>query len=354
MRFYRIRDKISTKQQLAALMSSMKLAVIFLDTENKVVNMNKQAARLFSIKKKIRKIKLLELVFDSELNTALTKLLHSKANKSFFSLPFGEKLYSLNFSNYPVFNSKDIKIGSVVLVKKASKEKKFSKLREDFVANVSHELKTPLTVIQGAVETLENGALEEEEEAKHFVKIIKKHSNRLSALISDILSLSSVEENLKANNVTFTKFKLSEMLENISIMFEDKILKSHVDFIVETPPNIALTGNKVLLEQALANLVDNAIKYSDKKNKITIYAEQRDDKILISVKDRGIGLKNSDISRIFERFFRVDKIKSKNLGGTGLGLSIVKQIIMIHKGNITVKSELGVGSTFTIILPDDL
>ncbi|MCP4179325.1 MAG: GHKL domain-containing protein [bacterium] len=354
MKFYKTKDKISRDLQLDALLSNLKQSVIFLDNDNKVVNMNKQAARLFSIKKKYKKVKLLDLVFDSELNTALVKLLNSKTNKSFFSMPFGEKLYSLNFSNYPVFDNKKTKIGSVILVKKASKEKRFSRLREEFVANVSHELKTPLTVIQGAAETLENGALEEEEEAKHFVKIIKKHSHRLSALISDILSLSSVEENLKVDNVTFTSFKLTDILDSISIMFEDKIAKNNIDFIIESTSDIFIKGNKVLLEQAISNLVDNAIKYSNEKKKITIYTEERDDKILISVKDHGIGLKNSDISRIFERFYRVDKIKSKNLGGTGLGLSIVKQIIMIHKGNITVKSELGVGTTFTIILPDDL
>jgi two-component system, OmpR family, phosphate regulon sensor histidine kinase PhoR len=354
MNFFNFKKNISTKQQLDSLFLNIKQSIIFLDNKNRVVSMNKQASDLFNINKKYKKVKLLDLVFDSELNTALVKLLYSKTKKSFFSMPFGKKLYSLNFANYPIYNADDNKIGSIILVKKTSREKKFSKLREEFVANVSHELKTPLTVIQGAVETLESGALEEKKEAEYFVGIIRKHVQRLSALISDILSLSSVEENLKEENVTFTKFKLSEMLDNISIMFEERITKNDIEFSIDSPSDILLKGNKVLLEQALANLVDNAIKYSEKKKKIIIYTEQRDDKILISVKDHGIGLKSSEISRIFERFYRVDKVKSKNLGGTGLGLSIVKQIIMIHKGNVTVRSELGIGTTFTIILPDDL
>lgn len=351
MKFYNINDKISNKQQLNALMSNLKLAVIVLNRDYEIVSINRRAVKILKIDISYKNKTLLDLVNDPEMKTAINRLYSLERDKSFFSLSLKDKLYSLHFSSYPIYNKIGRKDGMLILIKREFPEKKFSKLREDFVANVSHELKTPLTVIKGAVETLQNGGIDDRDEAEHFVNVIKKHSDRLSALINDILSLSSIEQKLKRKNVSFSQFSLKEMVDDVLVFFEEKFQENSIDVTVETQDDISLTGNKILLEQAVSNLVDNAIKYSDVGSKIIIRAEKINNKILISVKDYGIGIRQDDIQRLFERFYRVDKVKSRNLGGTGLGLSIVKQIVKVHKGNITVKSKPDSGSTFTLILP---
>jgi len=231
------------------------------------------------------------------------------------------------------------------------KTKNNKKSVEDFIANVSHELKTPLTIIKGSVETLLKGALNNADEAEHFIKIIAKHTDRLTILINDILSLSNIEEKIKKKEIFLTKHKVCKLIGDALCLHKEKIQEKNLTVTVDCNKNIEIVANKQLLELAISNIIDNAEKYNSKDGFIKIKAERLKDRILISITDSGIGIRQKHIPRLFKRFYRVDKIESRNIGGTGLGLSIVKQIVKAHRGLITVKSKLGKGSTFTIILP---
>ncbi len=253
---------------------------------------------------------------------------------------------------YELVGNEKSKKQILILMKKKSLNKKFRKLREDFTANVSHELKTPLTIIKGSVETLLKGALKNPEEAEHFVKIIAKHTDRLNILINDILSLSNIEQKIKKKNISPAKYKVYDLIEDALCLHSETIKEKYILVTIHCDKSTEITANKHLLELALSNLISNAEQYNHKNGFIKIKVEKVDREIQISITDSGIGIRQKHIPRLFERFYRVDKIKSRNIGGTGLGLSIVKQIVKAHKGSITVSSKLGEGSTFTIIIPE--
>ncbi|MCB0413949.1 MAG: ATP-binding protein, partial [Bdellovibrionales bacterium] len=221
------------------------------------------------------------------------------------------------------------------------------------VANVSHELRTPLTSIQGFTETLLTNDVDEVQQ-KSFLKIIQDQSARLSTVLEDLLSLSKLEKD--SEGVETTPQKIGPVVQTAIQVCEPKAKKLHVDFEFEGDDQIIVNINSLLFEQALVNLIDNAIKYGrpqDGKNKgsVKVKIDQDDQSVRVSVIDQGKGIDNEHLSRLFERFYRVDKARSRNIGGTGLGLSIVKHIALAHKGSVKVESQLGQGSKFSIILP---
>ncbi len=236
----------------------------------------------------------------------------------------------------------------------ASQLKQLENVRKDFVANVSHELKTPITSIKGFIETLQEGAIENPEEARHFLDIISKHTSRLNAIIEDLLSLSRLEQSKDFSTHKLEKHQLSTVLKSAiqvcDVSAEYKSIKIHC----ECNENIYANLDILLFEQAIVNLIDNAIKYSSENKEIFVSANTTEKEIVIEIKDQGCGIPEEHIPRIFERFYRVDKARSRKAGGTGLGLSIVKHIINLHKGYLTVHSQLDIGSTFMIHLPTDL
>jgi two-component system phosphate regulon sensor histidine kinase PhoR len=219
-------------------------------------------------------------------------------------------------------------------------------VKKDFVANVSHELRTPLTAIQGFVETLEE---EVNEDQKRYLEVIRRHTDRLTNIVGDLAVLSELEE--PRGTVEFEEVDLSRVAEDVLTIFRPKIeskglsLKYRVEKPVPRP-----IGDPFRLEQLLINLLDNAVKYTE-KGEIRLMLSVEDGRAKIEVHDTGIGIPEEDIGRIFERFYVVDKSRSKRMGGTGLGLSIVKHIVLLHNGEIKVESQLGTGTTFTILLP---
>lgn len=233
----------------------------------------------------------------------------------------------------------------------ASKLKLLENVRKDFVANVSHELKTPVTSIKGFIETLQEGAIENPEEAKHFLDIISRHTNRLNAIIEDLLSLSRLEQNTNSIDNLLEKQKLLPVLESAIQVCEVNAANKSIKINLNCTEDIYANIDSLLFEQAIVNLIDNAIKYSSENKEITITADILGKEIFINIEDQGCGIPEEHISRIFERFYRVDKARSRKAGGTGLGLAIVKHIINSHKGYVTVASKLNCGSTFTIHLP---
>ncbi len=226
-------------------------------------------------------------------------------------------------------------------------------IRRDFVANVSHELKTPITAIKGSVETLLGGAVEDEENAQRFLEIIARQSDRLNAIIEDLLALSRIEQGEEQEGLVRTKTQLRSVFLNTLQACQLKAQEKQVVLEMDCPDDIEIMINAPLLEQALVNLIDNAIKYSSQNDRVLFTAEQTDASVVIKVRDWGSGISQEHLPRLFERFYRVDKARSRKLGGTGLGLAIVKHIVQSHNGHIAVESSLGQGSTFTIQLPSE-
>lgn len=227
---------------------------------------------------------------------------------------------------------------------------KLDKIRTDFVANVSHELKTPLTSIKGFIETLEDGAIDDKENARRFLDIIKKHADRLSNIINDLLSLTEIESRegaLKAAAVDM-KALLDEVIWSFTHAFSAKGQQFNASY---NGTDFKVKGDRDKIEQVLVNLIDNAIKYTGQKGEIRASLFEKKDSVMLTLTDNGIGIPEEHLDRIFERFYRVDKGRSRELGGTGLGLSIVKHIVMLHNGHIGIESETGKGTEITVIFP---
>lgn len=232
----------------------------------------------------------------------------------------------------------------------ATKLKQLENVRKDFVANVSHELKTPITSIKGFIETLQDGAIENPEEARHFLDIISRHTNRLNSIIEDLLSLSRLEQNINTEHA-LEKSQLYPVVKSALQVCEVNASNKSIKITLNCNEDIYAYLDTFLFEQAIINLIDNSIKYSTENKEISIIASEIEKEIVIEIKDQGVGIPEEHIPRIFERFYRVDKARSRKAGGTGLGLSIVKHIINSHKGYIAVTSRINEGSNFIIHLP---
>jgi two-component system, OmpR family, phosphate regulon sensor histidine kinase PhoR len=225
--------------------------------------------------------------------------------------------------------------------------KDLERIKKDFVANVSHELRTPLTAIKGFAETLEEDA--KDPEAKRYLEIIKKNTERLINIVTDLLTLSQLEETEKPE--TGGRADLHTILTNAAKVFEQQIKQKKLELKLDIQNNLPeIKGDAFRLEQVFINLIDNAVKYTE-AGSVIISAKAEGGDVVISVSDTGSGIPAQHLQRIFERFYVVDKSRSRKLGGTGLGLSIVKHIVLLHNGRITAESEKGKGTKFTVILP---
>ena len=224
-------------------------------------------------------------------------------------------------------------------------------MRRDFVANVSHELKTPITSIKGYVETLQEGALDDKDNVQKFLDIVLKQSDHLNAIVDDLLSLSRIEQDAERGEVQFTDENLRHIIEATMVDYESKARERKIKVIVSCGDEIVVKANFRLLEQAIGNLLDNAIKYSETDTSVEVEATSNSDEVIIKVRDYGNGIAPEHLPRLFERFYRIDKGRSRELGGTGLGLAIVKHIAQAHGGRVTVESTVGKGSIFALHLP---
>ena len=221
-------------------------------------------------------------------------------------------------------------------------------VRQEFLSNVSHELRTPLTAIVAFVETLQTGALDDRESSQRFLSIISKNASRMHVLIDDILELTAIE----GGNVQLrmAEVELSDLAGEVSAALSGKATAQKIKIVNEVPKNITVFADARRLEQMLTNLVDNGIKFGREGGTVTI-RYQRSERDEISVEDNGDGIPAQHLERLFERFYRVDRARSRDMGGTGLGLAIVKHLALLHSGEVTVTSELGKGTTFKIHLP---
>lgn len=339
------------REEMLAVLTGMVEGVLVINAEEKVVLANAACSRMFGWKSGewnnrpfweiMRHRELLDL-----LKRVLIRGVFENAEISIF-MP-EEKIIQAQAS--PVKTGKGEKRGVVCVLHDITHLKKLEHLRTEFVANVSHELKTPLTSIKGFVETLLGGALENPETARSFLTIIDGHAARLEHLISELLELARLENGELP--LQFRPVDLKVLIQRSLQLFESEIRSKRQDLEIECPQTLApVSGDEEKLERALANLIHNAVKFTSEEGKIKIRAREEGGQVKISVSDTGIGIEEDQLPRIFERFYRVDKSRSRKEGGTGLGLSIVKHIAQAHAGSVSVESRVGKGSTFTLSLP---
>jgi len=223
-------------------------------------------------------------------------------------------------------------------------------LRRQFVANVSHELRTPITSIKGFIETLLDGAMNEPEDAKRFLRIAARQSDRLNAIVEDLLTLSRLEQEAEKTGIPLEKTSVRDVISNAIQVCEAKAKARNIQVELQCGEHLEAKINAPLLEQAVVNLIDNAMKFGPAESTVWVEARQEKKEIVIHVRDKGSGIEARHLPRLFERFYRVDKARSRKLGGTGLGLAIVKHIVQLHHGRVYVDSTPGEGSIFSIYL----
>jgi two-component system, OmpR family, phosphate regulon sensor histidine kinase PhoR len=240
--------------------------------------------------------------------------------------------------------------GAVIVLNDVTNVRRLENLRRDFVANVSHELKTPITSIKGFVETLLDGAIEDRADAERFLGIVGKQADRLAAIVDDLLSLAKIEQT-EDTELDVHEADVTEVIQAAIVSCQALAKERQVNVRFDANGSVMAEISPHLMEQAVVNLLDNAIKYSGAESEVVLATNITPTEVLISVVDRGVGVEAEHIPRLFERFYRVDKARSRKLGGTGLGLAIVKHIVSAHRGRVAVESRPGVGSTFTIHLP---
>ncbi|HEY9685563.1 MAG TPA: ATP-binding protein [Coleofasciculaceae cyanobacterium] len=240
--------------------------------------------------------------------------------------------------------------GCVVIFHDMTDARRTEKMRRDFVANVSHELRTPLTAIEGYSETLLDGALEDQSVCRDFVNVIYRHSLRLTQLVEDLLDLSKLES--PDYKPEISPVSLPNLLQQVMMLIEDKAEEKEIEVSVSIQESLPLVMAELSsLQQVLTNLLDNAIKYTSTQGRVSVSVFENDQGMIqVDVRDNGIGIEAKYLPRVFERFYRVDKARSREMGGTGLGLSIVKHIVQLHGGEIWVNSQVNEGSTFSFTL----
>ena len=240
--------------------------------------------------------------------------------------------------------------GAVVLFRDVTQLRQVEEMRRDFVANVSHELRTPLSIFRGYLETLLDDPQQPPEELLRILEVMERHSDRLNALVEDVLSLARLESpDIQPDLI---EVDLPALLESVAADWRPRMQQKELQLEVEISAELpVLWADEARLQEVVYNLVDNAVKYSRVGGRVTIGAASAGEQVRVSVSDEGIGIRESDLPRIFERFYRADKARSRDLGGTGLGLSIVKHIAQLHGGTVEAQSELGKGSTISVLLP---
>jgi two-component system phosphate regulon sensor histidine kinase PhoR len=343
---------IEDKNKMEAILSGMREGVIVIDKNENIVIFNSALAAMLELRsdKYIGK-PFWEIISNNQVNSILEKAVKNKESSSIqvSVLQFSETR-NFQIQTAPISDPKGRLLGIVGVFHDVTELKKFEKTRSEFIANVSHELKTPITSIIGFVETLRDGAINDLKKRDEFLNIIHSHSQRLDNLVNDILSLSRIE--FREIEMNPEPISIKEILESVESLFKDKIRSKEQSLRMQIPSGLpAVFSDPEMIIQVFSNLIDNAIKFTPDRGKITVEAGEEENFIRIDVSDTGIGIAEEHLPRIFERFYRVDKARSREMGGTGLGLAIVKHIVHANRGKVAVRSEPGKGSTFSVFLP---
>jgi len=349
-RFENLENQRSERE---TILSSMEEGFLAVDKYHQVLSINRTAAQLFRLDpEKVVGQDLQLLIRNFQLSHSVHEALTSQQplEKDFQLTDSEENIKHFQVRITPLRKSSGDQIGALIVLNDITRIKLVETIRRDFVANVSHELKTPITSIKGAVETLIDGAIEQREVADRFLGIISRHSDRLDSLISDLLLLSQLEYR-DEGGIQAEEGTLQLVIRHAVGICELKAQEKEISLVWECSESIQMRMNAPLLEQALVNLIDNAIKYSPEKRQVEILAKLEKSEVIMEIKDHGSGIDARHLDRIFERFYRVDAARSRKLGGTGLGLAIVKHIVQSHGGTVSVESNLNMGSRFILKFP---
>ena len=340
------------RNEQEAILVSMQEGVLALDPQAHVIAMNPAAEALLSVPApKVRGRTVQEVIRNVGLQRLLADAM-SKAEPTMGEIVLrGAEERFVQVTATALRDAAGRDFGMLVVLNDITQLRWLENIRRDFVANVSHELKTPITSIKGFVETLRDGALADPPQAERFLEIVGRHADRLHAIIEDLLSLSRLEQSNQAAEIPRPEVQLSPIIEAAVLACSAQAAARQITILPSCAAGLFVRAKAPLLEQAIVNLLDNAISYSNPAGTVWLTARGGDGEVRIDVRDEGIGIAAEHVSRIFERFYRTDKARDRASGGTGLGLAIVKHIIQIHDGQVEVTSEVGQGSTFSLRLP---
>lgn len=345
----RVREgELSTQTVFGAMLDGL----VVVDGQRRVRLMNRASRQLFGVEEDGRGMPFLELIRHASVERLVLDAIRMREpRQESIQMSRGpSEGRELEVTALPLGEDSAQTDGAVILFRDVTQLKQMEEMRREFVANVSHELRTPLSIFRGYLETLLDDPHQPPGELLRILEIMERHSDRLNALVEDVLSLARLES--PGTELDLSEVDLAELLHSIMRDWEKRFaaggLKSHLNF----PGNLPLiSADENRLQEVLYNLLDNAVKYSQPGGVVSLRAEIEGDRVRISVSDQGVGIREEDLPRIFERFYRADKGRSRELGGTGLGLSIVKHIVQLHGGMVEARSEPGKGTTISVLLP---
>ncbi len=348
----RIRTIVRQRDEQNALFACMTEAVIAVDDQGGILTLNPAAAALFGVAAETAVGRPIQEVVRNADVQRLWRAAMTGAGlvEDEFTLPDSDRC--LQAHGTALKDGHDHRIGAVIVMNDITRMRRLETMRRDFVANVSHELKTPVTSIKGFAETLLDGAAENPDERARFLGIIAKQADRLKSILEDLLALSSLEHDTESGAVALQPVRLAPLLDNAVKAWQAAAAEKGMAIELVCDADLKARANAALLEQAVVNLVGNAVKYGLEKTTVTVSAKREGADTVVRVADQGPGIAKQHLTRIFERFYRVDKGRSRAMGGTGLGLAIVKRVAIAHGGRVEADSHVGEGSVFSLILPE--
>jgi two-component system, OmpR family, phosphate regulon sensor histidine kinase PhoR len=348
----RIRTVLRQQNEREAMLSSMEEGVLAINNQGTILSLNKACAALLGEEAaKLQGRSVYEVIRKADLLAFVESALASASPVDGDIQIRGDHDRWVSAHGTALHDPQRGKIGVLVVLHDVTRLRHLEEVRRDFVANVSHELRTPITSIKGFIETLVDGASEDKENAQRFLEIVLRQVNRLDAIIGDLLTLSRIEKGTEEQMIELAREPVRGVLQAAVEMCEKKADAKGVKIELTCPDDLVAQINAALLEQAVVNLLDNAVKYSNSETVVEVGAACEGAELVIRVADRGCGIEAQHLPRLFERFYRVDKARSRELGGTGLGLAIVRHIALAHRGLVSVESTVGEGSTFCLRLP---